>query len=143
MAERKPNSNPIDNFWNWVDQLPLWVRIPIYTTATLILIALIYKMFSGSLSILEEDERESFKFRAVAECEERIRQILINPEGARFSPPWETKVTESMVTENTWTIRGWVDATNVFGATIRKSYMCRVHWRKESREWELLKLHLY
>jgi len=30
MAARKPNSNPIDKFWNWVDQLPLWVRIPIY-----------------------------------------------------------------------------------------------------------------
>ena len=56
---------------------------------------------------------------AMTVAEKAVKSKLKSPSSAEFSPKDETTIN---VSGNTWTVRGWVEAQNSFGATIRNSY---------------------
>lgn len=60
-------------------------------------------------------------FAMKSACEASIRAQVNSPSTAEFSPIEETRITASGGKK---TVRGWVDAPNDFGATVRNSYAC-------------------
>lgn len=49
-----------------------------------------------------------------------IKQQLKAPAGAKFSPGSETSAQQ--LPDGVWQIKGWVDAPNALGATVRSDY---------------------
>lgn len=70
----------------------------------------------------EKDSNGNNKTWALATAQEIVSSRLKSPSSAKFSWPDETSVSLS---GNTWTVRGWVDAQNGFGASIRSNYAVR------------------
>lgn len=58
-------------------------------------------------------------------CEEAIKTRLKAPATAKFSGQFETGI-EEVVPDRTWRVRGYVDAQNSFGATLRRGYDCTI-----------------
>lgn len=56
---------------------------------------------------------------AMTVAEKAVKSELKSPSSAEFSSKNETTIN---VSGNTWTVSGWVEAQNSFGATIRNSY---------------------
>ena len=56
---------------------------------------------------------------AMTVAEKAVKAELKSPSSAEFSSKNETTIN---VSGNTWTVSGWVEAQNSFGATIRNSY---------------------
>jgi hypothetical protein len=65
-----------------------------------------------------------------------VRDRLVAPSTADFSSLADTKVTP--LGGNRWSVSGWVDAQNAFGAKLRRRYSCTLryeghdNWRAES-----------
>ncbi len=64
------------------------------------------------------DSNANSKYEAIAQCEDRIKQLLKSPATAEF----ETDATGS----GTWKVTGTVDSDNSFGASLRSSFQCTV-----------------
>lgn len=62
------------------------------------------------------------RFDAQVICEKFVRNELKAPSTAKFAGPSETTANNAGAT---WTVRGWVDSQNGFGAQIRSNYECR------------------
>jgi hypothetical protein len=58
-------------------------------------------------------------------AENFIKDQLKAPSTAEFSPHGETRVAYNEA-DDTYTVRGWVDAQNSFGAKLRSKYICTV-----------------
>lgn len=63
-------------------------------------------------------------------AEDAVKEQLKSPSTAEFSPKDETTFE---IDENVWTVSGWVDAQNSFGATIRNSYTVKITFDSETR----------
>jgi hypothetical protein len=70
------------------------------------------------------------KFNAKVECEKFILQRLKAPAGANFSPTSELIVTGAG--NGPWTVFGYVDSQNSFGAMLRSRYTCTVVFNGDS-----------
>lgn len=68
-------------------------------------------------------------------AERFIRADLKNPSGAKFSGVGETRVAE--ISRCRFAVFGWVDATNGFGAVIRRDYGAIVIYQQSQRDWLL------
>lgn len=71
-------------------------------------------------------------------CEQFITDTLKSPKSAEFSGRKETTVSR---TQGFFQVRGWVDAQNAFGATLRNQYRCEVQ-HLEGTRWRLIDLEL-
>ena len=58
-------------------------------------------------------------------AEDYVRTQLLNPSGAKFCSYSEATIS---YTEKTgiYTVKGWVDSTNAYGATIRSNFACNL-----------------
>ena len=72
-------------------------------------------------------------------CENHfVKDRLLSPSSAKFSPDAETKAVS--LGDERWTVTGYVDSQNVYGAMLRSPYTCTVKylgqdkWRQESVE---------
>jgi hypothetical protein len=65
-------------------------------------------------------------FNAQTECEGFVRRSLKAPSSADFAPHRELAISGQGA--GPWTVVGWVDAQNAFGAKIRSSYVCEVQF---------------
>ena len=64
---------------------------------------------------------------AVSKCKGAVLSMLRSPSMARFTGAVEArKSPRADDYGNFWTVIGWVDAENAFGATVRDSYWCRI-----------------
>lgn len=58
------------------------------------------------------------KYEAIAQCEERVKQLLKAPSTAEF--------TTDASGGGAWTVTGTVDSENSFGAMLRSNFQCTV-----------------
>lgn len=65
-------------------------------------------------------------------CHHSVRQQLRAPSTASFAPASDTRIARS---GSEWTLTGWVDAENAFGATVRSTWRCEARWLGDG-EWE-------
>ncbi len=71
------------------------------------------------------------KASVVVIAEKAVKEKLKSPSTAEFSPMSETTATKS---GDTWTVSGWVDAQNSFGATMRNNYTVVIKFSGNSYE---------
>lgn len=67
------------------------------------------------------------EFLAQADCESFVKKNLKAPSSADFAPHRELHITGSGT--GPWTVVGYVDAQNSFGAKIRSTFTCTVHYQ--------------
>lgn len=65
-------------------------------------------------------------FQAQVDCEDYVKKNLKAPSTAKFAPHHELNI--SGKDQGPWTVVGHVDAQNAFGAQIRSTYHCIVHY---------------
>lgn len=80
-------------------------------------IVVILKSCSGLGETKDSNGRDETWARTVAQ--DIVSDRLKSPSSASFSWPNETTVSLS---NDTWTVSGWVDSKNGFGSTIRSNY---------------------
>jgi curved DNA-binding protein CbpA len=78
-------------------------------------------------------------FQAQADCEGFVKQNLKAPSSADFASHRELNITGSGV--GPWTVIGYVDSQNSFGAKIRSTYICTVHYQGEKVYLDDIKIH--
>ena len=64
-----------------------------------------------------------------SEAKDIVKSKLKSPSTAQFGSISETKITSI---NNTWTVSGWVDAQNSFGATIRSKYTVQITFTSQN-----------
>jgi hypothetical protein len=93
--------------------------------ALLLLLAILYSIGSnqsgGGSSAARYDA-----FNAQVECEKFVSSRLKAPSSASFASFSELRISGSG--DGPWTVIGWVDAANAFGAKLRKPYVCEVQF---------------
>ena len=76
---------------------------------------------SGTSTTPKYDE-----FGAKLNCQNFIKKRLKAPSTADFAPHRDLKISGS---DLEWTVIGFVDAQNSFGAKIRQTYICKIHYQ--------------
>ncbi|MBQ7119638.1 MAG: hypothetical protein IJO09_05440 [Oscillospiraceae bacterium] len=76
-------------------------------------------------------EHKFDEYDAMSIAENAVEQRLKSPSTADFSSRSETSISNS---GNSWTVSGWVDAQNSFGATARSNYTVKFTTRGENNE---------
>ena len=66
------------------------------------------------------NDSDNLDTEAKVYAEQAVEKMLKAPSTAKFSGWGDTKITK--VNENTYNIKGYVDAENSFGAKLRKNY---------------------
>ena len=120
-AQRREN---VKNFFNSLFSTPKragWTIFFILLIGTGIAIAIVSNSGKGVPD----------KANAVVIAEQEVRKELKSPSTATFSQMSETTVTQN---GDTWTVRGWVDAQNSFGATKRNNYTVVIKFSGNSYE---------
>ena len=70
------------------------------------------------------------EFDAVVAAENVVKNKLKSPASAKFCKHKEYTITRS---GNTWTIKGYVDAQNSFGATLRNTFTVRITFTSSNK----------
>lgn len=65
-------------------------------------------------------------FNAQTECERYVSRSLKSPSSAKFAPHHELVILGQDA--GPWTVVGWVDSQNSFGAMLRSRYICEVEF---------------
>jgi len=78
-------------------------------------------------------------FNAQVECERFVRNSLRAPSSADFAPHRELAISGQGA--GPWTVVGWVDAQNAFGAKIRNTYVCEVQFSGDTVNLLNLSIH--
>lgn len=76
-----------------------------------------------------EDNYGHDNYDAITIAEKVVKEKLKSPSSAKFSGISETHVS---LTDNTWSISGWVDASNSYGAIVRSSYVVTITFSTSS-----------
>jgi hypothetical protein len=76
------------------------------------------------------------RVEAFTVCQQFVEQRLKSPASADFPPPSEATISNS---GDTWTIDGYVDAANSFGASLRSNFTCVVE-HTGGDQWALVSL---
>lgn len=99
-------------------------------------------LFIGALGVDNPGSSSSSRssrsddFTAHHYCQEFVTRRLRAPSTAKFSSYRNTVVSKSGY--NSWTVRGYVDAQNAFGAQIRQQYTCDISISGSSAKLENL-----
>ena len=80
----------------------------------------------------EPDEWDAYTY-----CQEFVERNLNAPSTAEFPPQHEVSVIDE---GGVWTVIGYVDAQNAFGAMVRTYYICKVEYYKDTEKWHLVDL---
>jgi hypothetical protein len=72
---------------------------------------------------------------AIAACEHFVSEDLKAPSSADFPLYRDDRVTNI---GKVYTVSGYVDAENSFGAKLRLNYTCTVKWHPNKKAWGLL-----
>jgi hypothetical protein len=94
-------------------------------------------LFAGCGALMsseDSDETGAQPGQARNACHDFVSDQLKSPGSADFEGVLDAKITGS---GSTYTVRGWVDSDNSFGASVRTSYVCVVSganssWRLQS-----------
>lgn len=70
-------------------------------------------------------------------CEEFVTRQLASPSSAEFPGPWDFTVTGA---GNEYVVSAWVDAQNMFGASLRQNFTCTVTRDDAAETWTLVDL---
>lgn len=97
-----------------------WFVFIIVGIAIVFFVVLLIKTNTGSKS---KDSYGHDKFDAIAAAEHVVKDNLKSPSSAKFCSSDECKVKRD---KNTWTVSGWVDADNSFGASIRNDFTVKI-----------------
>lgn len=106
------------------------VRITIGTIAICLIVLLLF----GALKSCVSKFTEVSEFDAYFAATEFVRRDLVSPSSAEFAGFDKDKVRK--VDKNRFIVRGHVDASNSFGAKLRKTYMCELSYLGDD-EWHL------
>jgi len=87
--------------------------IGLLCAVALVVIVFVWKPWDG------QDTEEMDKYNALAIAESKVEAQLKAPSTAEFCSISEADISQK---GDTWTVRGWVDAQNGFGAMIRNKY---------------------
>jgi hypothetical protein len=100
-------------------------KVPGCGTGCLILIGVIVLIgiVVAVVSSTAPHQPDNSSGQATVECQDRVRAALKSPSTASFQVPTVTGSSPN------WTISGTVDSQNSFGATLRTSYSCDVHFK--------------
>jgi len=74
---------------------------------------------------------------AAVMCEQFIEERLLSPSSAEF--PWASDYAIAG-TGNSYTVRGYVDAENAFGASLRRNWTCSLQHNPTEDSWTLIAL---
>lgn len=86
---------------------------------------------SGSgYSSKDKDSYGHDKFDAITIAEKEVKAQLKAPSTAKFCRSSEYTVSRS---SNTWTVSGWVDAQNSFGATLRNNFTVKITFSSSTK----------
>lgn len=85
---------------------------------------------SGSSSQKYKDSYGHDKYDAIAIAETKVKGQLKSPSTAKFCKISEYTVSLS---GDTWTVKGYVDAQNGFGATLRSDFIVRFTFTSSSK----------
>jgi hypothetical protein len=100
----------------------LWEKIGrgiAWTVAVIVGLSIIGSMLPKS------DHADAYSAQRM--CEEHfVKDQLLSPSSAKFSPDSETNTVS--LGENRWTVTGYVDSQNAFGAMLRNRYSCTVRY---------------
>jgi hypothetical protein len=77
-------------------------------------------------------------FSAQVDCENFVRRLLKSPSTANFAPHRELAITGSEM--GPWTVHGYVDSQNSFGAMIRSNYVCTIRYQGDSVHLENIQI---
>ena len=77
----------------------------------------------------DEDAFGHTKYNAAAVAEATVKAQLKSPKSAKFCSANEMTITYN---ESTWTISGWVDAQNSFGATVRSNFTVKITYTSDN-----------
>lgn len=93
--------------------------------------AVLPKSSAAVVALLKSEDKDSYghtRFDAMVIAEKEIKEILKSPSTAKFCSTSDATITRS---GNTWTVEGWVDAQNGYGATLRKSFTVKFKFVKK------------
>lgn len=105
--------------------LESFAKIAAGVVGTLVLVLI----FIPKPEISEPPKREKptyDAFNAQSACESFVKQALKAPSTADFAPHHELQISGSGT--GPWTVIGYVDAQNSFGAKLRNGYFCKIHF---------------
>ena len=105
------------NAFNTKDKITCLFIIIIFIAAIVLCIIVGRIIFCGPNS--GKDSYGHDKADVIVIAENAVRQQLKSPSTAQFCNSSEYSVSRS---ENEWTVSGWVDAQNSFGATLRSKF---------------------
>ena len=89
--------------------------------------------YGGSNSSSSKSDSDSYghdKFDAFVAAKSVVKDNLKSPSTAKFCSTNDAAITRS---GNTWTISGWVDAQNSFGATLRNNFTVKITFTSSNR----------
>lgn len=113
---------------------PDYIKKPKVKTYIIVLVSVltVFSVIGIAIAIVSNSGKGvPDKANAVVIAEQEVRKVLKSPSTATFSQMSETTVTQN---GDTWTIRGWVDAQNSFGATMRNNYTVVIKFSGNSYE---------
>lgn len=100
----------------------------------LVLVMATILLNTGCSGPSEPPAKGSLIFGAHYVAQEFIKDTLKAPGTAKFSSFSESRVTYD-ASDDSYFVRGWVDAQNSFGATLRSNYICTVR-NTEGETWK-------
>lgn len=77
-----------------------------------------------------KDDFDHDKFDAFVVAKKVVEDKLKSPSTAKFC---DTRDATISLSDNTWTVNGWVDAQNSFGATIRNTFTVKITFTNSNR----------
>lgn len=99
-----------------------------------IVLCLIGFLLFGMLKSCVNKFTEVSEFDAYFAATEFVRRDLVSPSSAEFAVFDKDKVRK--ISDNRFVVRGHFDASNSFGAKLRKTYMCQLSYLGDD-EWRL------
>ncbi len=103
-------------------------------TIGVVVVCLIGLLLFGMLKSCVSKFTEVGEFDAYFAATEFVRRDLVSPSSAEFAGYDKDKVRK--IDENRFIVRGYFDASNSFGAKLRKTYMCQIRYLGND-EWRL------
>lgn len=114
-----------------VKDLMVWVGL------TLIVMFWV-KMCEKIGEVSPEDKHRRATISVQMHCEDWVKQRLKSPGSAKFASYHETGFIGS--DSGPWTVSGYVDSQNSFGAFLRSNYVCRMRFEGETARLEHLEI---
>lgn len=76
----------------------------------------------------DRDEFGNEDFNAFFDATYEVKKKLKSPSTAKFCESYEAEINRN---GNTWSVEGWVDAQNSFGATLRNDFVVKITYKSK------------